>query len=217
MNFLRFLAASRCRRYSPSLFQRSISFGSSSGSPALIGKVVRGRNRVWLQSRPCGPGFPLSLGMGCLPMSGSTGLLATYARGTQVEAPAQHSVAPHPRLRFVPTIKCRLGFCKGETGEWRPPVYLSDDLAGASAVRPHLRNESLGIRKALILPDEVEELHLDLIPVEVAVEVEEKDLQDRSPMVERRSRSEICSTAVALPGDEDPDGVDAVGQCGASR
>lgn len=76
----------------------------------------------------------------------------------------------------LPTIECSSGFCKREAGERRPPVHVCDDFPGACAVGMHLSDESLGTRKALIFPDEVEKLDLDLLPVEVAVEVEEKDL-----------------------------------------
>ncbi len=69
---------------------------------------------------------------------------------------------------------------------------------GAGAVQFHLLDQGFGIREALVLTNEVDELDLDLLTVKIAVEIEKEYLKDGRAVIERGPGAKVCRAVVAL-------------------
>src|SRR4051794_17405004 len=72
-------------------------------------------------------------------------------------------------------------------------LRLRQDRADLAHVLIHLCDQLLSRVEFPIIANEVDELDLDLATVEVACEIEQKNLEHGHPIVKRRARSEISS------------------------
>src|SRR5262245_32993782 len=94
----------------------------------------------------------------------------------------------------------------------RPCGGLGQDLSGPAAVPVHLRLQGRRAVEAAVRANEVDEFHLDLASIEVAVEVEQEGFEDGGAVVESGPRAEVGGTRIMAAGRVDADGVDAVSQ-----
>ena len=86
----------------------------------------------------------------------------------------------------------------------RSAPSLSDVLA-------HLRGELFAVGEGRVGAEMRHELDLDLLAIEIAVEIEEIDLDHRLSCAEGRARPDIACALIAFALVLDADGVDAVG------
>ena len=75
----------------------------------------------------------------------------------------------------------------------------AQNFAGLDAVVLHLGDERLDAVKLLLAADEAVEGDLDLLAVEIAVEVEDEDLEQRRAIVEGRAPAEIGGARATTP------------------
>src|SRR4029077_8110851 len=75
----------------------------------------------------------------------------------------------------------------------------------------HLRGKRLSVGEGRVVTQLLDELDLDLLAVEVALEVKEIGLEHRLIAAERRTRTDIAGGSIAAALVLDPHRVDAVG------
>ena len=94
---------------------------------------------------------------------------------------------------------------------------MGENGAGVIAVGLHLRLEAVDAVEAAVAADVGDEVDGDLAAVEVLIEVEQKHLQHRCPVVEGRPRAEIGCRRMGLAIDQHAHRVNAVGERRSGR
>src|SRR5579872_5595219 len=76
----------------------------------------------------------------------------------------------------------------------RIPVLSPQYVPGRRGIPMHLLNQCIERREMLFLAQLRDELHLDLAPVQISIEIEEMRLKQRLDPIDRRSRAETGDT-----------------------
>src|SRR5262249_38782055 len=97
----------------------------------------------------------------------------------------------------------------------RPPPSSDQDFAGSVAILVHLLLQGCCSVEPAIGSNKVNEFHLDLAAVEVAVEIEQERFEEGCAVVEGWAGAEVCGTCIMVTARGDAHGIDAVGQRGA--
>src|ERR1700724_245023 len=79
----------------------------------------------------------------------------------------------------------------------------------------HLRHERLGRSEFRLGPDPADEENLDRLAVKIAGKIEQKSLQKRLAIVERRAAAVARHAVIGFCPHDDADGIDAVAQTAA--
>src|SRR5262249_5094756 len=74
----------------------------------------------------------------------------------------------------------------------------------------HLPDQCVHVRKLQFFANETDESHIESLAVQIALEVEQEDFQERRAIVESRAAAEARDTFEALSSVADPHRIDAV-------